>query len=244
MQPEWIIQLSVMRNPILLFDIDGTLLSIKNGLHFQAFEKAMKKIFGIEAERGPLKVAGMLDRHIIMEILKLKGIPINVEDPVLDETCREIGKIYIQDSGGADLTPYILPGARELLEAAHRMGIPSGLVTGNVEEVAWEKMRLSTLLPHLERFGGFGCAMVRTRAELIPIALSGASALLGRNFESSDAIVVGDTPRDVEAARSAGARVVAVKGTYKKEELALHNPDVLVDSLHPEGTLIEFLSKS
>lgn len=44
--------------------------------------------------------------------------------------------------------------------------------------------------------------------------------------------VIGDTPLDIECARSVGAKVVAVTtGMVDAEELARHHPDLLLDDL-------------
>jgi len=43
---------------------------------------------------------------------------------------------------------------------------------------------------------------------------------------------VGDTPRDIDAARACGARVVAVPtGRHGSDELAAHAPDALLATL-------------
>jgi len=53
-----------------LFDIDGTLLKGGNHLHHDAFQVGFRKVFGFEATIDKIEVSGMLDRQIILEVLK------------------------------------------------------------------------------------------------------------------------------------------------------------------------------
>jgi phosphoglycolate phosphatase-like HAD superfamily hydrolase len=231
------------RLPVLLFDIDGTLLRGPNQLHFQAFEHALAALFGLEADRATMQVAGMLDRHIVMEILALNGRKVPVEDPVLDDACREVEDYYLSRSGSLDLSDRVLPGAPRVLARLKEMGFLAGLLTGNLERVAWEKMRISGLLPHLSPFGGFGCSPVASRGRLVDLALKRAGKLAGRAISPRDTVLVGDTPRDIRAARDAGASVVSIcGGSYGKEELAAHGPDLLIESYAEEDRLFQFLA--
>jgi phosphoglycolate phosphatase-like HAD superfamily hydrolase len=64
--------------------------------------------------------------------------------------------------------------------------------------------------------GGFGCDS-EERADLVRIARERA----GRAYADDDVVVVGDTPRDIRAARLAGVRVVAVTtGAHAAPDLA------------------------
>ncbi len=49
-------------------------------------------------------------------------------------------------------------------------------------------------------------------------------------------MIIGDTPRDIQCANNAGMKCVAVTtGYYGREELAEHNPDLIIDDLsNPE----------
>ena len=225
----------------LLFDIDGTLLRVVNSLHFQSFQRAVQNHFGVDANRGNLRIAGMFDRQIIVEMLAAKGVEVDYLDPRLEPLFREIGSDYVKQSRKKQNNAVLMPGARNLLIRIKEIGLVAGLVTGNVEAVAWEKMRLSGLADMIMPFGGFGDAPVRTRGGLIPIALENAVALTGRRPALHQTVMVGDTPRDVEAAREAGVKVVAVCGTYSRRELEDHSPDLLLDSLEQVDEFFGFI---
>ena len=57
--------------------------------------------------------------------------------------------------------------------------------------------------------------------------------------------VIGDTPRDILAARSAGFPVISVaSGSYSLSDLSRHNPDLLIRNLEVDSNLlIDYLCK-
>lgn len=68
--------------------------------------------------------------------------------------------------------------------------------------------------------GGYGWAYP-VRGELVAIARAAARERHGRQFSGRRTVLIGDTPRDVEAALSADASVIAVAtGHFTGEELA------------------------
>jgi phosphoglycolate phosphatase len=228
-------------NKIILFDIDGTLMRGGNPLHHRAFIVAIEKVFNITPRDVEMQFAGMLDRHIIVKMLKNKGIDMDLRDPLVDKTCREMADFFLANP--EDMSGFLCPGAMDLLKKLQEQSIPAGLVTGNVEEIAWEKMRLSGLLPYLKRFGGFGCSLVDHRSELIPQALRRAESLLGRKFQEKDAVIVGDTPLDVQAARTGGVQSIAVCGTFTRASLKECGADLVLDSLEQADEFINFIMK-
>eukprot|EP00960_Hanusia_phi_P045893 757480-Hanusia_phi.AAC.7 len=111
----------------------------------------------------------------------------------------------------------LLPGVRELLEALkQREDVCVGLVTGNLEEIAWGKMRRLGV-EHLfsdPRFGGFGSDFCShsiedpslDRAELVRIA-----SRRRRDAQPDEMIVrrfhIGDAPADVRQQRRGEGRI-------------------------------------
>jgi phosphoglycolate phosphatase len=78
------------------------------------------------------------------------------------------------------------------------------------------------------RFGGFSDHFP-IRAELIGHAARKARELIGT---AGKVCVVGDTPRDIEAARANGLAVIAVAtGHSSFDELLEHHPEVCATSL-------------
>lgn len=226
---------------LLLFDIDGTLLKVTGNHHFEAFQVSIKRHFGIDSERGTLAIAGMLDRHIITGILKISGIQIEYSDPLIDIVLKDVSAEYLKRAGEIRPTVRIMPGTTELLEQIARLDLARGLLTGNIEAIAWEKMKFSGLESYFHPFGGFGDAPVRTRGQLVPLAIENARLSTGVDFTINRTVLIGDTPKDIDAAREAGAKVIAVAGTFEKEELEKHNPDLLLDSFCQQEEFFSFL---
>ena len=67
----------------------------------------------------------------------------------------------------------------------------------------------------------------------------------GRDHDPTVAVVLGDTPRDVAAARAAGCRAVAVAtGAADRAALAASGPDVLLDDLSDVGAVVRAVLES
>jgi phosphoglycolate phosphatase len=83
-------------------------------------------------------------------------------------------------------------------------------------------------------FGGFGCDH-EDRGPLLGIGAARGAARLGVPLAACRIVVIGDTPRDVEAARFIGAISIAVAtGPFTREELASSGADhVVADLLDP-----------
>ena len=105
----------------------------------------------------------------------------------------------------------VLPGVQELLPRLIVDGYMLGLVTGNVEAAAHVKLHRARLNRFFS-FGGYG-SDASDRGELTRIALKRATIVYGEPLSPAQAIVVGDTPHDVEGAHAAGLACVGV-GTH------------------------------
>ncbi len=104
-----------------------------------------------------------------------------------------------------------LPGAHAALAAlAEVPGVVQSVLTGNVRQVAEAKLAPLGLTGHLDLAVGAYGNEHEVRAELVPLARDRASAAYGADFSGQATVLVGDTPLDVEAALTTGARAVGV----------------------------------
>src|SRR5262245_11167646 len=62
-----------MPQPLVLFDIDGTLLRRAGPHHREALVEAIRKITGLETTMDDVPVQGMLDRDIVTAMLANAG---------------------------------------------------------------------------------------------------------------------------------------------------------------------------
>ncbi len=228
-----------MRN-LVLFDIDGTL--VRSGTTPMAcLGAAFTKVTG---HTFPLAVKpfGKTDPLIVREAFRECGIPkkswVETEQRIL----RKYPLYLERDDQALREQSQILDGVEELLVFLQSRQCPMGLLTGNLEATARRKLEVFDL----NRFfpvGGYGsdCA---DRNRLGRIALERACRFYQTRFEPSKVWVVGDTPRDVEAARSFGAKAMTVAtGPFTMPVLEEFLPDASFINLGQMGSVVEALTR-
>jgi phosphoglycolate phosphatase-like HAD superfamily hydrolase len=115
----------------------------------------------------------------------------------------------------------VVPGIPALLSwLAGRDGVTLALLTGNFEPVARLKLRRAGIGRWFPAGQGAFGSDSEDRAALPPIARRRAGAI-GRPYARDQAIVIGDTPRDIACAHADGVRCVAVtSGPFDTTELS------------------------
>lgn len=113
------------------------------------------------------------------------------------------------------------PGALEAVQTLGRAGHPLGIVTAKIEQGAYRTLRHTGLLPFVQAVvGADSCANAKPHPEPVLLALS----RLG--YPPSEAVLVGDSPHDVAAAKAAGAVAIgALWGACGREALAAAGAD-------------------
>lgn len=228
-----------MNPALILFDIDGTLLlSGRAGL--RAMTRAFQDTFGITDAFSGESFGGRTDSYLVSKALQAKGLPDTPEQherfrqayiPLLAEEIRHPG------TGRKGL----MPGARELLEALHHHHhLHLALLTGNYREAAEIKLQHFELWDYFE-WGAFSDDAADRNA-LVPIARSRAEIYDIPVAAIERVIVVGDTPHDIECARVAGARSIAVAtGGFTLDQLRDAGADEVLPDLSETQKVIELL---
>lgn len=216
-----------MRPTVLLFDIDGTLITT-GGAARRALESALAEILDQPGFAANFSFGGMTDRAIMRAALGQAGVEATERD--IDDAIAH----YLERLDGVlETAPqYIVhDGVREVLALTEdRDGFAVGLGTGNVERGARIKLERVGLNPYFA-FGGFGCDH-EARPELIRRGAERGAERLGAALDDCRVVVIGDTPRDVHAARVNGFEVVAVStGGADADELAKAAADWFFASL-------------
>jgi phosphoglycolate phosphatase-like HAD superfamily hydrolase len=115
-----------------------------------------------------------------------------------------------------------------------------GLGTGNIVEGARLKLEHVGLYHHFD-FGGFGSDH-ELRVELIRLAAERGAQQLGRKRDACRVVVIGDTPKDVDAARAIGAESLGVgTGSFSAESLRQHGATYAFADLNEAGALSALL---
>ena len=209
------------RPRLVLFDIDGTILWT-DGAGRRAIQTALKEVFG---SIGPADYwfDGKTDRQIVRDLMRRDGHADAGIDERMDVLLDRYVRCLADELAHPKLSARLLDGVSELLDALEpRADIVLGLLTGNVESGARAKLRAVGIDPDRFRVGAFGSDHEH-RPELPAIAQLRVRELLGVEIPGSDVVVIGDTPADIECARSVAARAIGVAtGRYPVEELQRH----------------------
>ena len=130
---------------LVLFDIDGTLMRGAPPVHRQALCDAAQAVFGVTLaplDFGP--TAGMTDRAIARRELRAVGLADAEIDTGMGAFCAAAADAY-ERLAPADLSLYHTPHALAALDWLSERGATLGLVTGNIERIAWRKLSAAGL---------------------------------------------------------------------------------------------------
>jgi phosphoglycolate phosphatase len=208
-----------------LFDIDGTLLRSRDRVHFESVANGVRRVTGFEVTLAGIALHGNTDTSILREACIRAGISADVLEPqiaaILDAMCASV------EARRHELDPILMPGVQETLRHLSNRGALLGVATGNLEMIGWIKIEAAGLREWFQ-FGGFSDHFP-VRSEMVGHAARKARALAG---ERATVCVVGDTPRDIEAARANNLAVIAVAtGSFDFDALYALRPDVCATSL-------------
>lgn len=222
---------------MVFFDIDGTLIRRAGPHHREALIDSIRRVTGLDTCVDGIPLHGMLDPDILMAMMRNAGASAAVVRRALPEIQRHAERFYVRNC--PPLERKVCPGVHRLLRQLQQAGVPMGLVSGNFVRIGWKKVERAGLRRYF-RIAAFA-GMASDRAALLRLAIreSRSRAWIGR---STRIALIGDTPRDVHAAKANRVLAVAVAtGLSTKGELAAAGPDVLVDDLRrlPAGVLLE-----
>jgi len=215
-----------LEKTLLLFDIDGTLIT-SGGAGERALRAGFLERFGIEDDLQNVEIAGRTDPGIARAMLRAHGLrdtPENITafiDAYLAHLVAEL-----PHAGGR-----LLPGIPALLAALKpRPEVVLALLTGNVERGAEIKLTHFGVW-HFFEFGAYADDH-HDRNELGPFARRRAIEKHGGEFPPERIVILGDTPHDIACARAIGAKVIAIAtGKFTRAELEAHRPDDAFDDL-------------
>lgn len=201
---------------LVLFDIDGTILR-SNGAGRRAMLAALRDVFGTPGSEDH-RYDGKTDPQIVREAMRLEGH----HDAHIDERMDALMTLYLArlEDELQNVATLVHPGIFELLAALERRDDTIlGLLTGNLREGAYAKLRAAGIDPDRFRVGAFGSDHEH-RPELPAVARQRAEEELGVTLAGEDLVVIGDTPADIECGRSLGVRAIGVAtGSYTVDEL-------------------------
>ncbi|MDT8341557.1 MAG: HAD hydrolase-like protein [Longimicrobiales bacterium] len=190
---------------LLLFDIDGTL--VEGGPAKEAFHTALLETYGTAGPIESHEFSGKTDPQIARELLERAGL----ESHDVDAGLPELWRAYLRElEARLPADPMrVLPGVRALVDALAGLGdVALALLTGNIVRGAELKLGSAGLFQHFAT-GAFGSDS-EERNDLPGFALERARRRWGFAFPAAEALVIGDTPRDVACGLAHGMVTVGV----------------------------------
>jgi phosphoglycolate phosphatase-like HAD superfamily hydrolase len=230
-----------MRPTVLLFDIDGTLIT-SGGAGRRAMARAFDEVYGRSDALAQIQLDGMTDRLIVR-----MGIETIGREPT-EEAIDAVLAAYLHSL--ADEVALVTReryrvhrGMREAVASALQQGAAVGLGTGNLRAGATIKLGRVELNGSFA-FGGFGCD-AEARIELIRIGAERGAAALGVPVAECRVVVIGDTPKDVAAALGVGAEAVGVgTGRFTPDQLRESGARFAFNDLAEPGAIDALLDGS
>jgi HAD superfamily hydrolase (TIGR01509 family) len=180
--------------PAVLFDVDGTLVD-SNYLHVHAWYRAF-------ADAGVAVEAWRIHRSIGMDGSTLVSTLAGDADEDVRERTKDLHSQYYKE-----MVPLLrrLPGARELLERVHRLGLQVVLATSAPEdELAILRQVLDSDDLVAEVTSSKDVDTAKPQPDIIEVALQRAGV------DAGHAVFVGDAVWDVEACERAGVPALGV----------------------------------
>ncbi|MEV0845405.1 HAD family hydrolase [Streptomyces sp. NPDC049954] len=218
---------------LLLWDIDHTLIASR-GVGRELSAAAFEQVTG-QPMREQATIDGITEAVIFRETAKLHGLDPTRAD--FEEFAHVLSQEHVRHAVELRERGAALPGAASALEALHTADVLQTVVTGNVRGVAETKLKVFGLDSHMDwNVGAYG-----EDADLRPALV--ALALTRSAVPPADAILIGDTPADVDGARANGVRVVAVAtGRSSTAELREAGADLVLEDLTDTARLVGFVT--
>jgi phosphoglycolate phosphatase len=230
-----------VRRPVgVCWDIDGTLL--RGGrVGGDVLRDAFHAVTGHEPPHVPM--GGMTD-HLVAEAFRdglpaVHAAPLHARGPAYtEEMIAAIGAQWRGRDAALAETLTVLPGVREAVDLlASEPGVDQIVLTGNVRAGAELKLTVAGLHPGtFDLDDGVYGHLPGPRSALVHAA---REALERRHGRPVGLVVVGDTPRDVEAAHAAGAIAVGVAtGAASVDDLVAAGADHVSEDLSDPAALV------
>ena len=189
---------------LVLFDLDGTLVNA-GGAGRTSLRKAIKELYGVEPEFDHSLISGRTDLDnfsIVYSLIKKGKKPTAAEMKKMKAKYLEI--LPTEVHAVVRCKKYdLIPGVEKFLKMlAKDKDVILGLGTGNLEEGAKIKLEPSKLGSYFT-VGGYG-EDGQTREEMLQAAVKRAEKKFKTKLEPDQVYVIGDTHRDICAAKNCG----------------------------------------
>jgi phosphoglycolate phosphatase len=204
---------------LVLWDLDHTLIETRGvgrAIYQRAFPAATGKPLATLAS-----ISGRTELDIMAESLRLNDIEPTEE--MVTRLARALVRGYQDAREELRAVGHALPGVHDTLTSLARSpAVYQSVLTGNLRDVARIKLEVFNLDRYLDLDAGAYGDDDPERPKLVAIAQRRATERTGVLFDNDATVLIGDTPKDVEAGLAAGVRVIGV-ATGKTSTRGLRN---------------------
>lgn len=225
---------------LVLWDIDHTLIETR-GVGRVIYERVFPAVTG-KPLRQLAEVAGQTELTIMHDTLRSHDV-----EPS-EQMMRRLAAALIQghDDARAELatTGRVLPGAQQTLAAlADDSRVHQAVLSGNLRDVSRIKLEVFGLDSYLDLTSSAYGDDHTERSTLVTIAQQRATERMAAKFDNKHTVLIGDTPKDVEAARTADVQVIAVaSGRSSATELTQAGAQVTFSDLTHTATIVQLVT--
>lgn len=216
-----------------------------------AYAEAFRKITGRPLVKLP-QMAGRSEPEIFFDALALNDVSLRdaESERLVVPFGSELATSLAARRDQLTVQGQLLPGAAESLAAvaALRGTVQSvtvqSVLTGSSRPNATLKLRAFGLERHVDlAVGGFAGSEVYPKGTLLRVARQRAEEKYGATFAEQATVYIGDSPRDVEAAKIGGARSVAVaSGRASTAELRDAGADAVLPDLTDTARVVALVT--
>ncbi|MBB2909750.1 phosphoglycolate phosphatase-like HAD superfamily hydrolase [Streptosporangium becharense] len=218
-----------MINRLVLWNIDLTLVDVSIVTR-EAYAEAFREVTG----RPLVKLTppnGRPDSEIVFEMIALNGIV--PDDDHLPRFLHALARSFGARRERLARDGRMMAGAREALRAVAELdGTAQSVLTGTIRSNAVHKLAAFGLDGYVDfEIGGYG-EEVYPKATLLQVAQGRAGRRHGVVFDGGNTVLIGDSARDVQAARIAGVAMIGVaSGRSLPAELREAGADLVLPDL-------------
>lgn len=214
---------------LVLWDIEHTLIDTA-GVGGEVFRAAFEAATGGHLSSMP-DPTGLNESELFRRAARQSGV--TGSDVLFQDFVRYQETGYRNRTAELRSRGRTLSGAKQALRAvAADPAVVSSVLSGDTRASGRAKLEAFGLAEFLQLDVGAGGEDDLVRRGLVPIAQSRAAGKHAARFDSTNTVVIGDTPSDIEAGHAHGCRVVSVAtGRHGIEELRDAGADLVLADL-------------